>query len=230
MENTDVFQDLSKFSYQIIDQRSFLKKSEVELQVKFYTFWQEYWDQVLTTVGIDDRIDPLEFFQQTKVTALLYKNEIVSMHLLSLYDRADFNTHPYFKKFDQGFIEGIQRLPIEKILTLQYLAQNPKFKREKPYIYFPMVIGSLSVLHQSYENAQATVSVARKDLGISNALSKMNFSNFQEDGVFNNTPVSYQISTQPKIYPSELVEKMTAYFWKNRIEFKEQINNNMEVA
>lgn len=230
MKDMDVFQELRDCKYTILDQRKLLKPELVQLQIKYYTFWQTYWDNILNSVGIKQTLDPIEFFQQSKATVITRGDEIVCMHMLSIYDRKDIHHHPYFSKFDQGFKNAIASQNLERILTLQYLALNPEYKKEKPYIYFPMVIGSLSVLHQEIERAQATISVARKDLGISNALLKMNFHQFQNDGVFNNTPVSYQISTQPKIYPSPLVEKYALHFWNNRIELSERINVNKEVA
>ncbi len=223
MKDMDVLFKVKKCSYVILDQRRIDDEAAKAVQRRFFLWWRAYWNEILQTVGIGHEIDPDEFYQQHKVTAILYEDEIISMHLLSIFDRSDFSSHPYFKKFDTSFIKGISALSVNKILTLQYLAFNPKYKKEKPFMYFPMTIGSLSMYHQQLENAQAIVSVARKDLGISNALAKMNFSCFQEDGVYNNTPVSYQISFEVKPYPSDMVKDLCLHFWTNKIDFNNEI-------
>lgn len=216
-------------TYVILDQRKILTESGREIQERFFQWWENYWNDVLSSVGINEGIDPAEFFGQHKVTALLSGNDIVTMHLLSVFDRADFSTHPYFKKFDRTFVDTIKQNHSNRLLTLQYLAFDPKFKKEKPFIYFPMTIGSLSILHQKVEDAKMTVSVARKDLGVSNALMKMGFSSLQEDGVHNNTPVSYQAAYEPMIYPTEAVRDLTLNFWENQISLNDN-NTQQEVA
>lgn len=228
MKDKEIFLSLKECSYIILDRRVPLNTAAQRLQKKLFNWWQEYWNTVLRTLHINERMDPLEFTQQHKINVLLHKEEVVSMHLVSVFDKKDFTSHPYFTKFDSAFIKGINNLNVDRILTLQYLAQNPHFKREKPYIYFPAAIGCLSVLQRETEKAQAVVSVARKDLGVSNALAKINFHSFQDDGVYNNTPVSYQISFNPCPYPSSSVDNLVQYFWQNKIEINK--DSNKEVA
>jgi hypothetical protein len=206
--------------YVVLDQRKSLSPSQIQVQTEFFSFWSSYWNGVLQSVGVTETMDPGEFYSQHKITALLHESEIVAMHVMCCYERAEFESSPYFKHFDPAFLTALKKFNVQRLLTLQYLTFNPEWKKAKvkPLVVLPMTIVSLSMLHKELEGADAVVSVARRDVGIANALVKMNFQEILTSGIYNNTPVSYQLSYEPRTYPHPDAEALTEYYWKARIE------------
>lgn len=218
--------------YVILDQRNSLGREAATHQERFFQFWRSYWTEIHRSVGLEAELDDNEFFRQHKVTALVHGEDVVAMHLLSCFQREQMASEVYFRQFDPKFQTFLETFGSKSFLTLQYLAFAPEWKKikAKPYIYLPMAIGSLSVLHAEVEGAKAVISVARKDLGISNALAKMNFQPCIEDGVFNNTPVSYQVSRAPRVHPHPEVGSLVEFYWNNRTELNNAMNSTKEVA
>lgn len=226
-------QDIYKsndYSYIVLDQRGSLSAADREVQTFLFNFWRQYWNNILDSLGIDKTISENDFFDQQKVTAILSKGEIVTMHLLRVANTNLPSGENYFNKFTPEFGHFFKENKVNRIMALQYLAFNPVWQKRKevPIIYMPMVMGSLSVLQQKIENVDAVVSVGRKDLGVSNSLAKMNFTSCIPDGNYNNTPVCYQVSFNAQIYPKNEVKQITTDLWSSRIDLGG--NNIKEVA
>jgi hypothetical protein len=213
-----MFPLVDECSYVVLDQRRTIDTNSVALQHRLFLWWEAFWNGIRQSVGLDGSVDPAEFTRQHKITALLHGDEVISMHLLSIFDKDEFLRDPYFLKYDDSFGRNLDALNVRRVLTLQYYSADARFRRHKPFMYFPATIGSLSMLHQDAENADAVVSVTRRDLGISNSLEKLNFRPLQADSVHKNTPISYQISPRPLQYPSDSVQALTRHFWSHKRE------------
>tara|TARA_B110001454_G_scaffold31080_1_gene30355 strand:+ start:3354 stop:4037 length:684 start_codon:yes stop_codon:yes gene_type:complete len=210
----------SDYSHIVLDQRGVLSNSEKEMQTLFFNFWRQYWNDILDRLHISSRVDDNDFFDQQKITVIVYKNEIVTMHLLGIANTNLQSGQRYFSRFTPQFGDFFKKNNVNRILALQYLAFSPTWQKRKetPFIYMPAVMASLSVLQQKIENVDAVVSVGRKDLGVSNSLAKMNFASCIPDGNYNNTPVSYQVSFDAKIYPKKEVKQITDDLWGSKVE------------
>lgn len=219
------------FKYIILDHRHPLTPVGFKYQRELFTFWRGYWNDILRSVGLQEEMDPAEFYDQHKITAILYKGSVVTMHLLSFVHRPQYASSPYLAKFNEELKNHFLHSSINSFLTLQYLTYNSALKstKEGPFRYLGMVMGTLSTLHKQLENVDAVVSVTRKDLGVSNSLAKMNFQSI-DGGQYNNTPVAFQISTDPKMYPHEEVANLVQHFWNNRIEINNPKSHSGEAA
>lgn len=198
-----------------------LDPQQKELLSRLREYWMEFWTNLYKSLGGSDVPNFEEFDRQDKITALMYKNSVVGMHLLKGYTPDDFTTHPYFQPYDTSFFAGLRARRVRRIQSLQYFMVDPKWSRKNTGVNFGAVIAALSLKQHVKNGFDASITIARRDISVTDTAKKFGFIELSESTKLHCVPVSLVACFQPTPFPEEDVNKLADYFWSTRIDVTE---------
>ncbi len=209
---------MSDFSYVILPGR-FYKDEEKPLFEKAYRFWRENWDAVYKELNAGFKVNPDDFFKQDFIPVIVHEENIVAIHLYSLYDiRSDVSLeHSYLShNFNHSYFEDLRRKNIEKVMSMESLFVNPAYRKSKTGISMVHVLGSLGQrVFLNYTDAHAIIAPARNDNKVSNVAYEIGFEPIQREVTLNNVPVDLLICRRDKVKPVPGQERLwVEYLWK----------------
>ncbi len=219
---------LEKIQYIVIYTQDRLSPEWSVLYNNLKNYWFEKWQHLIKNdLQSNDPFSKEEFDQQDRITVLMVDQQVVAMHLIGRYTPADYDTHPYFKGYHSSFMDKLKFLNLKTIYALQYFWVDQKFARKHTGQNFAAILASLSLKHQVRDRADATLTIARRDIMVHETASKFGFVDLVEPMIMHNVSVSQMIVYKPNPYPSAEVEKWSEFYWNNRYE---SISANKEIA
>ena len=161
-----------------------------------YSYWKNFWNDHFKKVESNEKLDPLDFFRQEKITALMCGDEVIGMHLYSYYHlNCKAEEHPYFNAYKPEFINELLSRDCYKIQAMQYFMVNPDWSPRRTGILYSAVLASLGLKHQENEGADCSITLARKDIGASTLAEKLNFFEVLEPIEMHNSPIATSMHT-----------------------------------
>lgn len=211
--------EIKKMQYFSLHQDRPLSSREKLLNSYLKYYWIQNWTTYLREeLRSNDIVGEDEYNRQNRVTAVMYNNEVVGMHLIGTYKQSDLRTHPYFAQYDEAFIADLEKRNVKNIMALQYLWVDSKWPRKRAGIHFSALMCSLSLRHHIRDNVDVTVSIARKDIIAHEIAKRVGFQEFGDVRQMHNVPVIQMAVFNPTPYPDASLENWADYFWSHKSE------------
>ena len=190
-----------------------------DLYQKMLNFWLLEWKKVFQEIDPSYEINISDFENQSRVTAILYHDQVIAMQTLSDYNLNDVLVSPYFKPYTIGFVQELVAQNIKNFQTMQYFIVSEEWGVRRTGINLAAIILGLSFRQQSYFNFDATITLARKDVAAASTARKYNMLQYDCDIKMHNVPVGQLLCKEPVPYPNETVETFVDDLWKRKINF-----------
>lgn len=113
-----------------------------------FKFWMNFWTQVYAEVGSQTTPNPDDFFRQDYIPVLHIGDEILATHMYSIFDvsQTAIQHHSYFKKmYPENVFSELEAKNISKVMTMEYLCVNPKYRKTKLPFSMSHVLISLGI-------------------------------------------------------------------------------------
>lgn len=193
-----------------------------EIHNKAFEYWKTFWSKVYADAGSLDAFHPDDFFRQDYIPVIMWKNEIVAMHLYTFFNLKQRSAihHNYFNFFNEQFFEKLNELKIEYVMSMEFLTVDPKWRKKESFISVAELLSGIGLELFKQSQGQAAIAPARKDVKVHEMAYKFNFDclvsdvncrNFDCDLILG---VKNKISNHPDNYLNALVQKI----WNERID------------
>lgn len=178
LDEYSIRNSINKVIYHIIDPSG---RSGLEIQNLVYDSWKVLWRGVFDQVGRGEDLDPDDFFKQNLITALTMENEVVGFNLSTFYDlnRHVSSEHSYFGDIDKDLMSELRASGLQRLMSIEYLSVNPKWRRSLTGISFSDVLMSLGTTLLPYLSCDAVIGTARVDVKVDAASVRLGFKPYQ---------------------------------------------------
>jgi hypothetical protein len=195
-----------------------------ELHNQAFHSWLKITREAFSEVGNgDDGHLHEDFIRQHVVSCLCAGNEVVATFLhafASIYTDATRSFRYMRDNFPEMFFEKIKKMGIRNVMTSNYLAVHPEWRRGKHDLQIAPIMVGLSLRVRDLYGADGFIGVWRNDRKV-NELSYAQGGECIVKNVYNHkTPCDLILmkSEGPYKYPSPEVEKAVSSLWENRTE------------
>lgn len=203
---------------------------KIELYHRAYMMWKEFWEQVYGDAGAADCFKPDDFLRQDFIPVLTYKNEIVAMHLYTLFNTTNYavRDHRYFAFYPENFFSYLSDKQSPYAMSIEYLTVAPGWrKRNVGFSIGESLIGcSLNYLEPT--NAQVAIAPARTDNKVHTMCYNFGFDCFEAGITKRNFSVDLVAGFKEKVQknPSEKINQLIEHMWAHRQDHTGRIDQN----
>jgi hypothetical protein len=202
-----------------------------------FNFWFNLWDQEFEKLKIDPSHLREDFVRQSFVSCLSNGESIVAvfLHAFASIETHATREHRYMKEnFPELFFEKIKRRGVHNVMTSNYLAVHPEWRKDSLQIRVAPVMVGLSLRVRDLFGADGFIGVWRND-------KKVNQLSYDQGGeciiadVQNHNVLCDLIlmdSRTPYQYPNVHVEQQVNTLWKMRTDafFKPNFEQERKIA
>lgn len=195
-----------------------------EIHNKAFKSWLEITQQAFEEVGNKDNSHLHEdFVRQSVVSCLCADGEVIAtfLHSFASIHTDATRTFRYMRdNFPEIFFEKIKRRGIKNVMTSNYLAVHPDWRKGRNDIQIAPVMVGLSLRVRDLFEADGFIGVWRNDRKV-NKLAYAQGGECIIANVFNHqTPCDLILidSRTPYKYPSKEVEQHVTSLWENRVD------------
>lgn len=209
-----------------------------EIHNKAFQSWLEITRKAFEEVGnTDDSHLHEDFIRQSVVSCLCSDGEVIATFLhsfSSIYTDATRNFRYMRDNFPEIFFEKIKRRGIKNVMTSNYLAVHPDWRKGSSAIQVAPIMVGLSLRVRDLFEADGFIGVWRNDRKV-NELAYAQGGECIIANVFNHqTPCDLILidSKTPYQYPSKEVERHVTNLWDSRVDafFKPDLMNWKKAA
>ena len=195
-----------------------------ELHNQAYHFWLDLWRKTFEDLGALDTSHLNEdFVRQNVVSCLCNNGKVIAvfLHAFASIGTDATRTHRYMRdNFPETFFEKIKRKGMQNIMTSNYLAVHPKWRKGQDGLRIAPIMVGLSLRVRDLFGADGFIGVWRNDRKVSEL-------SYEQGGeriignVMNHNVLCDLIlmdSRTPYCYPSKEVQKHVDGLWTHRID------------
>ena len=195
----------------------------VEIHDRAFNSWMEIMHDAFKEVGNPD-ISHLheDFVRQQVVSCLCSKGEVIATFLhsfASIYTRATRSFRYMKDNFPDTFFEQIKKRGITNVMTSNYMAIHPDWRRGKHSIQVAPVMVGLSLRVRDLFEADAFIGVWRNDRKVNQLAYDQGGECIVANVRNHNTPCDLILMDSRTIYkyPSPQVKRDVTWLWENRV-------------
>jgi hypothetical protein len=186
-------------------------------------FWETEWNGVFQKIDSTFVVDADDFQKQTRVTAIMYRGDVLGMQTLCDHRIEDVLTHPYFKPYTKEFIHGLIDHRLKEFQVMQYFLINEKYGVRQTGLNLPAILLGLNFKQQLHYGLPATVGLARKDVASASTAAKFNMKQVGPDIEMHNVPVGQMLCLQPARHPKTEVAETIEMLWERRVDYTQTV-------
>jgi hypothetical protein len=210
--------DLNRFQYVVLPSK-FCHEEYLPLYDRAYHFWKDNWNRVFADLKADKTVDPDDFFRQDFIPLVVCGEDIVAIHLYTLYDfRTDaVFEHSYLShNFDSTFVDECRKKGLFKMMSMESIFANPAYRKSKTGVNWPLMMAALGQkIFLEKTDAQSIFAPARVDIKVSESVRPLGFEILRPNVMLNNVPVDFIICRRENVKPAPdadrfLVQKLWA--------------------
>jgi hypothetical protein len=215
---------LNNFTYTLIPGDISKYPSLLSFHNYVYNYWKIFWDDVFLKNGSKTTINSDSFRRQNIISVIQYNEEIVGMHLYSLYNLQSFCdlNHSYISKsYNEMFINYLKENSLNKLMSLEFLTVNNQWRKSKYGFSVAELIANLSLNFLNTLDAQCSVAPSRSDVGVTDLSIKLGAKVICENVNMHNTPCDLIIflKNQTKESRNERIKMLTNILWRSRLDY-----------
>lgn len=201
---------LNSMNYAVINGRLKCSRKKESQYDKILNFWQNYWHQELGIV-----LNPDVFHRQDKITYLEREDEVIGMHFYSYYNLHSDFYEDYFKNYPLSNLSKLLANKVQSIQTMEYLMVSPDWSLKKSGLAIAPILVSLGMKHHELEECEASITIARSDIGAISLAKKCQYTEFGDRFTLHGNPVASMICKDPRVYPNKKIEDQVQTIWGN---------------
>lgn len=199
---------------------------------KVYLFWRSIWAQVFFEHGKPDALSADDFCRQDVIHAVIYRDQVVSIGLNSLFNFASRSTvdQKYFSSFTEDNVRYLKDERVQSLLSMEFLTVCPDFRKLNTGFSFAHVVAELGFLLLRNLDLDVAVATVRKEkyAMINELASRLGGEVLQEDVLRGNILCDlmcvFQKSYRP--LPDPRVRDLVEYLWSRRIDLTQLTGTN----
>lgn len=187
-----------------------------------YLFWKRFWTQVLRENGTTETVRADEFLRQDRVTCLAFGDRIVAMHAYTFFDLRYLATrdHAYFKRYTEKFFRELERRGVSRVMTMEFFSVEPEWRGSRVGVSLASVLAGLGLKIAREEGVQATISIARTDIGAAKIGHEYGAVSLDTGVNVFNTPCDL-VAFFPELihdHADPVVNDLVSHFWRERVD------------
>lgn len=183
-----------------------------------FNFWLAQWQKVFDQLGSNTVVDPIDFWRQDKITAIVNGDEVVAINTLAHFTMDDVFIHPYFADYTVEFFQFLKRQNIYRFQAMQYFMVNEQWRAQITKQNFSAIMVGLSLKQQRHNQLDASITLARKDVPVTSLGKKYGMLLPVRDITMHNAPVSQLVHIKHQPFPKQDVNDAVDYLWNKRID------------
>ncbi len=195
--------DLEEMKYEIVTGNLSMHPS--------FQYWLAKWPELVKSLGSHESLTEDDFLRQDKATMISLRGEVIAIHCLSNFSRAEMETHPYFKPYGPLFRAALDAKGVRQVQTLQWLMADDAFAGHG----FGAVVVCLSLLNQLADKIDASITIARADNAVTNLAIKCGMEVLEQSSL-HNVPTSHMACFKPIPHPKAQIQKLVEKLWAKR--------------
>lgn len=155
--------EVDRLSYSIIPAQASGQVPVINLHNQVYRFWKGIWSETLEKMKLPP-LDLGQILRQDYICFLTLKNEVIGSHLYSIFDiRKDITIESeYFAQAKNDLIEYCKLHKVNTLMTQEYLAVHPEWRKTQSGISLPELIIGLGIKMMQKLGCDSTVGTIRE--------------------------------------------------------------------
>lgn len=226
---------LQGLEYVIFSGRGTGNPENPERQNQAYLYWKRFWSDFYEKAGQSGSFSGENFYRQDFVTALFAGDQVVGLHLYSLFriDELASREHRYFKSFPEGFIDSLKEMGVRRVMSLEYLTVDPGWRKSECGLSLAEVLIGCGTRFFRTQEIQALIAPARADgTKVAEKTYRYGFDCFQSGLQMLGCPIDIIVGFRDKIHhhPSSEVMGQVERLWSRRQDYTGRTRAEPELA
>lgn len=214
---------LENLKYQIVPGRHLQSKSIPPVYESAYLYWKQFWQDIYTQAGSPESFLADDFFRQDYLGILTSNEETVGMLFSTVFDLNQSSTvdHRYFKFYPSSFLDALKAKGIQRVLSVEFLTANPKWRKSVTGLSYAEAIISLSMNMFRETPAEAVIGTARTDNKVHDACYKLGFQCITPAVNRRNFTVDLIAATKSDLrqHPDPTISRLVQDLWRSKIDY-----------
>ncbi|MCB0349904.1 MAG: hypothetical protein KDD38_01900 [Bdellovibrionales bacterium] len=227
--------DIKKLEYIILPGSPAVGFRHLNLHNRVYLYWREFWKQVY---GSAEGVDGDFFMRQNFVPVVMYGDEIVAMHLYTLFNPRAMVTkdHTYFHSYPPEFFDYLAQQNIDSVMSIESLTVNPEWRKSKIGLSLGETMIGCSLKFVEVLNVGAAIAPTRNDRGVNKMCYNFNFDCYKANLNYRGFEVDLVCGIREKVTsnPDSRINDLINWLWQSRtdlsgvISINRNLNNSQE--
>jgi hypothetical protein len=213
---------LSQLQYIILPGRCLPGYAHLDLHNQVYEYWKNFWREVYGSANALDSFNPDDFFRQDYIPVIMWKNNVVAMHLYTFFNfnQKSATDHHYFEFFNQTYLASLRSKEINHAMSMEYLTVDPNWRRKNIGIAMGEVLVGTGLKLMNTTFAQAAIAPARKDVPAADFAYTFNFTCIEPSVICRNFECDLVAGFRDltREHPEDHMQQLIQNLWDNRID------------
>lgn len=214
--------DLKHLNYTLLPGK-FCSSEQIKIYESAYTFWQSNWSEVYKKLGLNKKANPDDFFRQDYIPTITHQNQVIAIHLYTLYDlRVECTLeHSYLNNnFCDEFFAMLKNSGISKVMSMESLFVHEDFRKSKANLHLANTLITLGQKVFYYlTDADAIIAPARTDIKVAQIGYTLGFEPLIKEFRLNNVLVDLVVFKRQKAAQAYLnnTNLLTEQLWEKHL-------------
>jgi len=192
-----------------------------ELINDIYRFWHRQWIQTFQELKGLSKLYSDDFIRQSEISFITHQNRIVSFFAHAFFDLRleSHRQHSYFKSYPTQFLEHLESLNLNKVMTMGWLCVDPTWRKAAKGTFIAQLQAGMAYKRFEKSEADTLITFTRNDRKVNDLaylygsicfLPKWKEHNVEVD-------VVYTLKSSLKNNPDPLLHNTRERLWNERI-------------
>ncbi|MCB0378103.1 MAG: hypothetical protein KDD33_06395 [Bdellovibrionales bacterium] len=206
----------------VFEGHNYFNSEALPIRSNIYNFWKELWIKVNRELGLNNEVLSDTFNRYDVIIALVEKStkKVIGTSFHSFFDLLDVATQQmkYIKTYSPSFFDELKSKDIRSVMSTEYLAINPEYRKGKKGILYADIIASIVTHVFQMSPADAVICAARNDVGVSKLAKVHGYLSLLDDSDFRGYHCDQMVLYRQNISKGRPLNKEDVYkeIWANR--------------
>lgn len=184
-----------------------------------YAVWKSSFREVVESAG--GKLDPDDFFRNDLVGAIMFKNEVVALSTMTMFDLRLHSSvdHHYVQALESATVKKLVRDQQPRIISIEYLNVLPNWRKSHSNILWTEVLIGLGLKLMDNSPADVIMGTPRTDVKVLNVCLNLDAIEVQEPIKKMNYPCAVVVfpKKQNRKFSNPTTQQYVDGLWKDRI-------------
>ncbi|XGC79688.1 hypothetical protein ACES2L_10145 [Bdellovibrio bacteriovorus] len=186
---------------------------------KVYRAWKESFIEVVESAG--GKLDPDDFFRNDVVAAILYKDDVVALSTMTMFDLRLLSSveHHYVQALETKTVQNLLKDNQPRLISIEYLNVKPQWRKSHSNILWTEVLIGLGLKLMDNSPADIIMGTPRTDVKVLNVCLNLEAIEVQQPIKKMNYPCAVVVFPKQKNrkFKNESTAQYVEGLWKDRI-------------
>ncbi len=215
------------FKYQIISGDCPSNSSYINLHNQAFLYWRDFWNAIYAP---SHKVSADDFFRQKFIPIVTFKNEIVAMHLYTVFNPKSYVAmeHSYFTAYPKEFFEYLKLNNVKSVMSIESLTVNSDWRKSKIGLSLGETLIGCSLKFLDPLNIEAVIAPTRNDRGVNTMCYNFGFDCYKSALDFHGFEADLVVGFKNKVTPNpnNNINSLIDFLWKNRIDYTQKTITN----